>query len=245
MRSYQLYIYIITYCFINLIVFSISENDVHPLKQSLSNSVLQETEVEEEISNFSEVDSTCPDPEEIKPCFCKPFPPYGPILDCSLEGSEDHLAKVFRDADFPIRDMNIMKFVRNHNITYLRGDLFQDLTFDRFYIMDTTISKVGPDTFLKSIERLDWIDISRSLITNEDFPFHTLPKYKVLTHLILVDNKFSRVPHINSDSLQKLDFSRNNFKHIKASDFDSLPNLRTLMLESNNIEEVQPGMFFF
>ena len=164
----------------------------------------------------------CPEAADISPCICVASAARTTVevnleLDCSAVTSEQELADVFKQS-FPVTEFNKFSINWNWNITKLE-DIFNNVTFQEIYLDTLPNLVVITDYFLENIKHVvKRIEIRGTKLTEETFPILLLERYTELTYLYLDNNKFRKIPQIESQYLTSVGFPHNPVDHLLAGE---------------------------
>lgn len=131
-------------------------------------------------------------------------------------------------------------YLDDNQLTTISSDLFMHVpSMYSLYIGSNPIQVIQPGSFPTT---LTWLSLSNSNIT-ELHPeiFHNLTQ---LTYLYLYYNPITKLPpgiftHLDKLSLLHLEFC--NIRRLNSDSFGRLRNLHYLRIQSNGLDEIQPG----
>ena len=136
---------------------------------------------------------------------------------------------------FSCRNLNVWS---NDEVTVLQNDIFGDISFKYLNVYNApNLVAIRPSVLLASRDTL--VDASFGFGRLKSFPWWILPRMRALTRLDFQDNELTRLPALESDTLQYLIFRDNRISSVK--DRWTLPALKHLDLG----QIIRPKSLFF
>ncbi|CAG0891210.1 unnamed protein product [Darwinula stevensoni] len=155
-------------------------------------------------------------------------------VDCSSAATSDEISSALKNASWPSTQLHQFLLQNNTEVDELSEGVFADLSFNYIYVNNTALKAIHPSVILTSRNRLQRLSVYHSHLL--DFPFHILPTLWRLRTLELQRNSLMTIPAIQSDSLHKLDLSRNSIAKIEEDGW-ATPNLRVLSINHNPLSK--------
>jgi len=186
----------------------------------------------------------CPEAAAIAPCECNGATVHGkPLLslDCSFVSDQD-LDRVF-SAKFPVTDLISLYILGNEHVTRLL-EIRNGLTFKQVDIFARNLEIVGDKFLANSTKRLQRLVIDGSSLTQNSFPFSSLPLYEKLQLFTMSHSpNLGAVPIFNSSSINEVYFQYNELRTIPNDVFNGVSSLEMAYLQFNSFSEILPQTF--
>uniref|UniRef100_A0A8C4QSA2 Extracellular matrix protein 2 n=1 Tax=Eptatretus burgeri TaxID=7764 RepID=A0A8C4QSA2_EPTBU len=109
---------------------------------------------------------------------------------------------------------------------------------------ENDITTVPPHIF-DGLPNLEWMDLSRNLITTRHVAPAVFQNLTFLRRLYLDDNQLTQIPHPLPASLEEIRINNNRLEVLDADSFQGLSHLVALELKNNRLSEstITPGAF--
>uniref|UniRef100_A0A8C4QRW1 Extracellular matrix protein 2 n=2 Tax=Eptatretus burgeri TaxID=7764 RepID=A0A8C4QRW1_EPTBU len=122
--------------------------------------------------------------------------------------------------------------------------LLQAKHLKHLYINENDITTVPPHIF-DGLPNLEWMDLSRNLITTRHVAPAVFQNLTFLRRLYLDDNQLTQIPHPLPASLEEIRINNNRLEVLDADSFQGLSHLVALELKNNRLSEstITPGAF--
>jgi len=181
----------------------------------------------------------CPPLLDIYPCICYEDENAYLNLECKDANITNQQFETIFTVNFPISS------IRNLNIEDVFGltridNVFGNLTFESVNITNTLVATISDYAFSGSVDTLTHINISKSRITTEGFPFLTLQLYNKLVSLSIVNSSINFVPNLQSASLTDLILTDNVIPRIESGVLQHLQRLKVLDVSRNQLTNLAP-----
>jgi len=201
----------------------------------------------------------CPDADLIAPCTCynKVIDPMRGLtasyMDCTAPGvNASELQRIFKVPfiqpqmdNFLLSQGSNFRPDYDSDITEL-GDLFVNgVTFRTVYIDNLRNLKRITSSFLEnSTLFLEELQVTRTQIDEDNFPFRTLGDYLTLNAVDLENNKFTRIPAISNAALKSISFNNNPVTSISQGFNIDSPKLVSVECAYCNLTGLDADTFY-
>lgn len=197
------------------------------------------------LGQSKKADFPCPVEADIVPCVCYLDADNNIDLDCTAVESEEQLANVFQQ-EFPFKALRGFNMSENSDIRVL-DNVLNGISFTSIDLSPGPFAlEAISDYFLLSIkETLSSIDIFASQLTSSQFPYAILDEMTKIDHVHIHGSQITWMPKILLPNVTVLYFDNGLTDYIEEGTFPVYADAMILGIQSNVVETVEPGSFFF
>lgn len=187
----------------------------------------------------------CPYAAAILPCVCTVDDTSNITVDCTEVDSEEQLAAVFQQ-DFPVKELYQFSMANNSAVKTL-DNFLNGVTFDRVslepgpFVLET----VSEQFLLALKDTLQYLSISYSNLTTEQFPFAVLPSMNLLETLRFYGSEFNSIPPILAPKLSLFLVNYSPVDRLLNGTISIGAESASIYFFFNQISAIEPGSITF